>query len=109
MDIAPYLLMQIAEETSQDPVLSKLKEAVASGWPDEKDKVHQNLRAYFTFQHDITYSDNVLFKNSQIIIPAKLQSEILQILHEFHQGIMKTKQLGRERCNVCNVVVTRVP
>ena len=40
IEVAPRLPMRIAEGTSQDPVLNKLKEAVISGWPSEKDKVH---------------------------------------------------------------------
>ena len=64
IEIVPHLPMQIADETSQDHVLSKFKEAVVSGWSDEKDKVHQDLRPHFTFRHDITYSENVSLNNN---------------------------------------------
>ena len=41
--------------------------------------------------------ENVLLRGTRLVIPKALQKRIVHIAHEGHQGIVKTKQLIREK------------
>lgn len=41
-------------------------------------------------------ADGVIFKGRQVLIPKPLQADILNQLHNSHQGIEKTRRLARE-------------
>ena len=41
--------------------------------------------------------NDIILKGSRIVIPSALEHRVLQLAHEAHQGITKTKALLRER------------
>ena len=45
----------------------------------------------------INSDENVLLRGTRLVIPKALQKRIVHIAHEGHQGIVKTKQLIREK------------
>ncbi|XP_073520082.1 uncharacterized protein [Phyllobates terribilis] len=56
------------------------------------------LTAFFNARHALSVSDsNLLLRNNRLVIPQKLQSRVLDLAHEAHQGVVKTKQLLREK------------
>jgi len=85
----------IREATSADPVLSELKEVTMTGWPDEFKKLPKPLRLYWPFRDQLSVENGVLLNGRRIMIPASLQEDILQQLHNAHQGIRKTQLLAR--------------
>ena len=48
---------------------------------------------------DLTVTDqsNVILRGSRIVVPKKLRERAISIAHEGHQGLVKTKQLLREK------------
>lgn len=44
-------------------------------------------------QGEFTVHDNLLFKGTRIVIPHSLQNEILNRVHDGHQGISLSSQL----------------
>ncbi|XP_073509147.1 tumor necrosis factor alpha-induced protein 8-like protein 3 isoform X1 [Phyllobates terribilis] len=56
------------------------------------------LTAFFNARHALSVPDsNLLLRNNRLVIPQKLQSRVLDLAHEAHQGVVKTKQLLREK------------
>ena len=51
----------------------------------------------FRFREELSVIDGVLLKGSRIVIPDKLRKQTLQLAHEGHQGIVKTKLRLREK------------
>ena len=45
----------------------------------------------------INSNENVLLRGTRLVIPKALQKRIVHIAHEGHQGMVKTKQLIREK------------
>uniref|UniRef100_A0A8D9B7U7 RNA-directed DNA polymerase n=1 Tax=Cacopsylla melanoneura TaxID=428564 RepID=A0A8D9B7U7_9HEMI len=78
----------IADQTSQDPELSKIIENINSGTSQLEE---------FTLQ------GNILFKDTRVCIPRTLQENILKELHLTHPGIVKMKQLARRFCYWSNI------
>ena len=52
------------------------------------------MKQYWENRHHLTVIDNLLLFDDRIAIPSALRLNILQRLHEGHQGITKTKALA---------------
>lgn len=63
-------------------------------WP-ESAKHDQELKQYWFVRSEMTVQHGLLLYQSRLVIPAELQKDILQRLHEGHQGIVKCRALAR--------------
>lgn len=73
----------LAKETQEDTELKKLKEELLNG---------KNVNPEYSLQN------GVIFRGSRVVIPKKLQKEVLQELHHTHLGVTKMKALARRYC-----------
>lgn len=86
-------LTEIQEATKQDPILQTLCRCITTNhWPKT-----DMIRPYLSVKTELTVVDNLILRGSRIVIPASLQQSTLRLAHEGHQGIVKTKQLLREK------------
>ena len=53
------------------------------------------LSRYENVKNELTCTDSVLLKSNRIVIPTELQMKSVDIAHEGHLGIVKTKALMR--------------
>ena len=83
----------IRRETQRERVLSRVLSYVENGW-DEKlnDPL---LKGYFSHRSEITIHHGRLMWGNRVVIPTKLRSNILDIVHSMHPGIVKMKGLAR--------------
>ena len=87
---------RIVQETKIDNVLLELRKTVTSGWlPRRKDTPHI-LQQFYTHKDNITIENGLLLKDNKIIVPASMQRELLNKIHETHLGYVKSKQLARD-------------
>jgi len=91
LSIIDYKKEEFQRATLADPTLSKLKDYYFNGWPKIKKNVDDMVKFYFNLQDQITVEDDLLYLNFKLIIPAELRKYMLQLLHESHFGITKTK------------------
>jgi hypothetical protein len=84
----------IKTESAKDEICRKLISYCRDGWP-EKSKLDEKLRPYWTMHGEFTVHDNLLFKGTRIVIPHSLQNEILNRVHDGHQGIVKCRERAR--------------
>ena len=84
-------LSEIALETKNDTVLSEVIKSVHTA------RWKKTLRPYFQIRHQLSTKQGILMKDHQIIIPKTLRHRTLQLAHQHHQGISKTKALLREK------------
>ena len=94
---------EINDSTSKDPTLQAVVSAVRSGdWSTAKKNKQVN-------QHDnealekikdeliISISSNIILRGTRTVIPQRLQQRVVDLAHESHQGIVKTKDLLRDK------------
>ena len=66
----------------------------------DKNKVVDGIKPYLA--DDIWYElwtrDGILYRGHRIVIPINLQDKVINICHEGHQGIVKSKKLLRSYC-----------
>ncbi|CAB4037087.1 Transposon Tf2-6 poly, partial [Paramuricea clavata] len=71
----------------------RIHQSVVSGnWPKTKE-----TDPYFCVKNELTATESLLLRGSRIVVPASLQPTTLQLAHEGHQEIVRTKQLLREK------------
>ena len=83
-------IQQIQQATVQDEHLQWLKGYIIAGWPESKDHVYQDIRAFQSFKDDMAVIDGIIMKGSHVIIPGILKTQALDQLHINHMGIEKT-------------------
>jgi len=81
--------------TAKDSML----QAVMSGcWHKASPHISlSEVSGYGQVKEQLTCTDTVLLKSDRMGIPATLQERIVDIAHEGHMGIVKTKALLREK------------
>lgn len=92
-------LSEIESATAKDPALQAVMSAVKSGcWHKAPPGVSlSELSRYEQVKEQLTCTDTVLLKSDRLVVPAALQERIIDIAHESHLGIVKTKALLREK------------
>ena len=112
---AKYVELQA---TADDPGMQALSSVIQHGWPKSKKEVPNAIRQYWDHREELTSVDVLLFKAQRLIVPQRLRNEMLDRIHESHQGIVKCKQRARDilfwpgmssqiedkvsKCSVCN-------
>ena len=65
------------------------------GWPDEKRDCHPLIGEYWNFREEISVVDGLILKNTRIVIPKSLRSDMLNKIHTGHFGQEKCRQRAR--------------
>ena len=88
-------LKEISEATQQDEELTRLMDSVRAGYLDS----HPSLKPFKQIFHELSISTKhaILLRGRQVVIPAKFQERIIDLAHEGHLGICKTKALLRSK------------
>ena len=94
--VSTQRLTQIREDTQADKALQVLIKTAQNGWPSTKKETDELIRPYWDFREEINILDGIVLRGERIIVPYTQQKEILSILHESHQGIVKMKQLAKD-------------
>nr|CAI5833256.1 unnamed protein product [Callosobruchus analis] len=88
----PISYKDIAKVSSKDAVLMKVIDYVKIGWPSQ---VAMELKPYYVKRNELSCEQNCLLKGTKVVIPEALRSHILELIHEDHIGIVRTKMLAR--------------
>ena len=88
-------LRELREATESDPVLSVVRQCLRDVTPRGTSTLLPEVKQLLKSAADICDLDGLLFLNGKLIIPQSMRKVILDIAHEGHLGIEKTKQLAR--------------
>lgn len=89
----PLCITDIAHETEQDTILSKVLVKVLCGW--ESQCLEDNLKPYWNKRDELSIEQGCLMWGERVIIPSSLKSHVLKLLHETHPGQTRMKLLVR--------------
>ena len=79
----PVHASEVAEATRKDPILHKVIVCMQQGWPA---KVQEALLPYWRKRNELTVEANCILWGLRVVIPPKLQQQVLSDLHQGHQG-----------------------
>ena len=86
-------LNEIMEESEKDKVLVQVVECIQRNeWPQKEE-----LRSYKQVRSELMVKGGIVLKGERIIMPQSLKKRTLNIAHETHMGIVKTKALVRDK------------
>ena len=60
-----------------------------NGWPANRNAVTEPVKGYFDARSELSVSNDLLLYRDRIVIPVSLRSEIIETIHEGHQGVSK--------------------
>jgi len=86
LNILPAKANEIKLETSKDPNLLKLVEALEKG---------VSLKKFGLQDHEFALNNGILLRKDRVVIPENLRNRILKELHMGHMGMVKMKGLAR--------------
>ena len=91
------LLADIRQATEKDAQLSKILEYIRERWPNSKNTNGTDCTSVFELLAYFSFVNGVLLRGDQILMPKKLQKEMLNKAYEGHLGAAKSKARARER------------
>ena len=77
---------EIEKASAEDMELNLIKECVQTG-----DWSQCNVPAYLHVKNELCTYGELLLRGSRLVIPQELRLRVLELAHEGHQGIVKTK------------------
>ena len=83
---------EFQKTTADDPTLQALSTVVWNGWPCHKQELPLPVREYWSRRDEISEIDGLLCKAPKLIVPQSKRKEMLELIYESHQGIVKWKQ-----------------
>ena len=83
---------EVQQETTKDPVLCKLSEAIAhNNWLDPE------VKSFLNVKDELSVCNGLILRNHRLVLPHSLQNKAVDLAHTGHQGIAKTKMLLHEK------------
>ena len=117
MPVSNSYMKKLQVETKADEVIKAVIKTMSEGWPTSKQLCRDLVQPYWDSRHDLTTHHGLLIKGDRIVVPKSLQKDVLQRLHNAHQGMDRMKRRARQtaywpqmnsqienlvnRCNTC--------
>lgn len=72
--ISPAKLDEIRNQTSQDIVLSHLKDVIHQGWPEYLNECPPDLKEFWNFREDLHVENALILKGHCLLIPSNVRT-----------------------------------
>ena len=86
LSVSDITLKQIIEAQEEDEVCKQIRQYCLEGWPD-KHRIPSSSKPYWSERGEITINQRVILKSMRILIPSAIRLEVLDKIHQGHQGI----------------------
>ena len=88
---AAMSVQEVEEESWLDPEISQLRECITTGEWDNAPTQYKAVRS------ELSILGKLVLRGTRLLIPAKLRDRVVDLAHEGHQGLTKTKQRLRSK------------
>ncbi|XP_033119433.1 uncharacterized protein K02A2.6-like [Anneissia japonica] len=87
-------LEQIRRATKHE--CQTLLKYILDGWPRQVQDISQNLRSLYDLRGHFSADDGLITFDDRIYIPSEPRGEIMQRIHDGHQGVTKCRKRAKE-------------
>ena len=87
-------LEELRSQQQQDEVTRQLMTYCTEGWPD-RFHLPGPLKSYWPKRDELNTQQGLLMKGNRIVIPVSMRLDVLDKLHDAHQGIGKCSMVAR--------------
>ena len=95
LPVSENRLQLIRRHQEEDEVCQELIELCLKGWPD-RNQLKGIIKFYIPVAHELSVHEGLLLRGRRIVILSSLRAEMLEKLHQGHQGMTKCKQKARQ-------------
>lgn len=88
-------LEEIRRHQAEDEICKTIKMYCYEGWP-AKDTIDGPVKIYWQYQSLLSVENDLLLYGTRIVIPSSLRLQILDIIHDNHQGINKCRSRANQ-------------
>ena len=86
-------LQEVKDATAADETLQNLARVITN---QRRHEVGKDVSQYQQIKQELSISNGVILRGIRIVVPEKLQSQMVMLAHSGHQGIVKTKRFLRD-------------
>ena len=90
LPVSSTRLTAITQAQANDLVCSTLISYCSAGWP-VKSSLPDSMKPYRKYHGELSVRDNFLLYQNRLVIPKQQQQQVLQKLHNSHQGIQRCR------------------
>ena len=94
-DKVPVSATKVAECTKKDGIFNRVMDYIKSEW---RGKIHPEIEIYYKIRDQLSIQNDIILRDTQVVIPAELRKQILETLHAAHVGSVRMKKTAREYC-----------
>ncbi|KAL2085986.1 hypothetical protein ACEWY4_019306 [Coilia grayii] len=96
-DFAAVTAAELSAACKDCPVLQQVRTYMQNGWPRTHKGLDPAIQPYYRIQTELSeHGDCIIRGTHRVVVPPELQSKLIHIAHNTHQGIVRTKQRLRE-------------
>ena len=81
---------------AQDEQLTRLRGYINTGFPCDKKNLPTDLHEFWPHKEMLSVESGLITCGNRIIVPREMRPEMLQYIHEGHQGKEKMPALSKE-------------
>ena len=94
LPVSDIKLKQIIEAQEEDEVCKQIRQYCLEDWPD-KHRIPSSTKPYWSERGEITINQRVILKSMRILKPSAMRLEVLDKIHQGHQGITKCRERAK--------------
>ena len=79
----------------QDYEYQQLQQYILQGFPNHRNQLPEACKRYWSAREHLTIDDGLIVHGCRLLIPSTMRHDMLEKLHESHQGSVRTKQRAR--------------
>ena len=87
-------LSEMVKESEEDETIRKVIECVETNQWDSKEEC---IKPFYQVRNELAQKGGLLLRTERIVIPKKLRKRMLDLSHETHMGIVKSKAMMKEK------------
>ncbi|XP_064461755.1 uncharacterized protein K02A2.6-like [Ornithodoros turicata] len=94
-ELKAVTLQELQKASCDDKEIKIIQRVVITGkWPVQSSS---EILHFKKLADELSVFENLLLRGERVVVPRKLRKRVLQVAHEVHQGIVRTKQILRQR------------
>ena len=83
--------------SAEDSVFETVREYIqAARWP-RRHALEPCFQPYFSVRQELSCKGSLIFYGDRLVVPTVLRGRVIQLAHESHQGLVRTKRRLRDR------------
>lgn len=75
-----------------DAELLSVMKLIKTGWPEHLSNVSRDAREFVQVKSELSEYKGLILRGSRIVVLRSMRGEILQKIHEGHQGLVKCRE-----------------